>query len=54
MIEARCLVCGAPLGELMTHVAAANNGEVLPEVCSEECYEIYYTDEEELTEAKNE
>ena len=41
MLEPRCLVCGAPL-----NIFAPFENEVRKsEVCSDECYDIYMTDD---------
>lgn len=50
MIEARCLVCGSPMGELMTHLSSRNHEGRETECCSEECEEIYYDQEEQWQE----
>ena len=41
--EPRCLVCGAPLGKGAPFEKEVRNSEV----CSDKCYEIYFTEEED-------
>ena len=41
LLEPRCLVCGAPLGKGAPFEKEVRDSEV----CSDECYEFYMTDE---------
>ena len=45
MLEPRCLVCGAPLEKGAPFEKDVRNSEV----CSDECYEFYTTDEDEVS-----
>jgi predicted nucleic acid-binding Zn ribbon protein len=42
LFEPRCLVCGAPLGKGAPFEKTVRKSEV----CSDKCYEIYTTDED--------
>ena len=46
LLEPRCLVCGAPLNK----GAPFEKDVRLSEVCSDKCYQIYTTDEDEENE----
>jgi predicted nucleic acid-binding Zn ribbon protein len=48
-MEPRCLVCGAPLDRF----ALMENTVRKSEVCSNECYEIYMTDDDGVCHADN-
>lgn len=44
MQEARCLVCGDPLGDLSWFTT---NDVRVSEVCSDECFDVYTNEDEE-------
>ena len=54
MIEARCIVCGNPMGDLMSHIANRKSKGMETECCSEECAKIYYQNEDETEQAETE
>ena len=43
-MEPRCLVCGAPLSKVAPFEKEVRDSEV----CSDKCYEIYMTDDEDI------
>ena len=47
--EPRCLVCGAPLGKGAPFEKEVRDSEV----CSDKCYEIYFTEEEDERDHEN-